>query len=95
MLMIQPTAMENLKALLAEHHPEENISLPGAAFRWMYNHSMLDGAKGDCVVLGASRMEQLQMNMEMSQAEPMKQEVVDFMNEWWKSTKHLCPTYFR
>jgi len=88
-------AMEKLKELLAEHHPEKTISIPEAAFRWIYNHSLLDGSKGDCVVLGASRMEQLQMNMEMSQAEPMKQEVVDFMNEWWKSTKHLCPTYFR
>jgi aflatoxin B1 aldehyde reductase len=88
-------AMESLKELLVVHHPEENISLPEAAFRWIYNHSLLDGAKGDCVVLGASRMEQLQMNMEMSQAGPMKDEVVTFMDQWWKSTKHLCPNYFR
>ena len=88
-------AMERLKDLLAEHHPEENISVPGAAFRWIYNHSLLDGAKGDCVVLGASRMDQLQMNMEMSQTGPMKEEVVSFMEEWWKTTKHLCPLYFR
>jgi aflatoxin B1 aldehyde reductase len=88
-------AMEKLEALLAEHHPEENISLPGAAFRWIYNHSVLDGAKGDCVVLGASRMDQLQMNMELSRAGPLKEEVVSFMTDWWKSTKHLCPVYFR
>ena len=45
--------------------------------------------------MGVSRMEQLQMNMEMSQAGPMKEEVVSFLDEWWMSTKHLCPTYFR
>ena len=55
---------------------------------------MLGGAKGDCVVLeeclvlvdcvlqGASRMEQLQINMEMIQSVPMKVEVDTFMNEW-------------
>eukprot|EP00092_Neocalanus_flemingeri_P012094 GFUD01013038.1.p1 GENE.GFUD01013038.1~~GFUD01013038.1.p1 ORF type:complete len:329 (-),score=132.54 GFUD01013038.1:146-1132(-) len=88
-------AMEKLKVLLAEHHPGDNISVPEAAFRWIYNHSKLDGSKGDCVVLGVSRMEQLQMNMEMSQAGPLKEEVVTFMEEWAKSTKHLCPAYFR
>ena len=88
-------AMEKLKELLAEHHPEENVSIPEAAFRWIYNHSLLDGTKGDCVVLGVSRMEQLTMNLEMTKAGPLKKEVVDFMDEWWKTTKHLCPTYFR
>ena len=75
-------AMESLKELLAVHHPEENISLPGAALWWIYHHSLLDGAKGDCVVLGASRMEQLQINMEMSQAGPIKEDVVPFEDEW-------------
>jgi len=87
--------MERLKELLTQYHPEENISLPEAAFRWIYNHSKLDGSHGDCVVLGVSRMEQLQMNLEMTQAGPLNKEVVSFMNSWWSSTKHLCPTYFR
>lgn len=45
-------AMEGLKSLLAEHHPEEEITVAAAAFRWIYNHSQLDGSKGDAVVLG-------------------------------------------
>jgi len=88
-------AMEKLKELLAQHHPGEEITIPGAAFRWIYNHSLLDGSHGDAVVLGASRMEQLTTNLELSKTEPLHQDVVTFMEEWWKSTKHLCPIYFR
>jgi len=88
-------AMERLKALLAEHHGED-VGVAEAAFRWIYLHSALDGGKGDCVVLGASRMEQIKMNMDLStKAEPLAEPVVKFFDEWWKSTKHLCPTYFR
>lgn len=88
-------AMEQLKSLLLEHHKNEAVSVPEAAFRWIYNHSMLDGSKGDSVVLGASRMEQLEQNLKLVEAGPLAEPVVKFFDEWWKSTKHLCPIYFR
>ena len=89
-------AMEKLRELLLQHHKEEDISIPEAAFRWIYHHSKLDGEKGDCVVLGASRMEQLEMNLKFSACKnTLAKPVVDFFEEWWNSTKHLCPTYFR
>ena len=89
-------AMENLKELLQNNHPNENISIPEAAFRWIYNHSQLDGEKGDCVVLGASRLDQLEMNLKYSACDGvLAKPVVEFFEEWWSSTKHLCPTYFR
>ena len=81
--------------LLVEHHPDSAISVPEAAFRWIYNHSALDGARGDAVVIGASRLDQVNANLELSQAGPLKPEVVTFMDNWWRSTKHLCPQYFR
>ena len=34
------------------------IKVPEAAFRWIFNHSALDGSYGDSVILGASRVEQ-------------------------------------
>jgi len=88
-------AMETLKELLEKHHPDEKITIPEAAFRWIYNHSLLEGEKGDAVVLGASRMDQVTFNLKMSKSEPLHSEVVTFMDDWWKSTKHLCPQYFR
>ena len=35
------------------------IKVPEAAFRWIFNHSALDGSYGDSVILGASRVEQV------------------------------------
>ena len=88
------SAMERLKCLLAEHHSEE-VSVPGAALRWLYHHSELDGAQGDCVVLGASKVEQVRENLVLGEQGPLAQPVVHFFEEWWRSTKHLCPIYFR
>jgi len=89
------SAMDTLASLLATHHPEEEVTVAGAAFRWIYHHSALDGSLGDCVVLGASRTEQIRMNLELSRAGPLAEPVVAFFDDWWKSTKHLCPVYFR
>jgi len=88
-------AIEKLKSLLVEHHPQENVSVAEAAFRWIYNHSKLDSSKGDAVVLGSSRVEQMEENLDFVCKGPLAQPVVDFIHNWWLSTKHLCPTYFR
>ena len=88
-------AINRLKELLAEHHPREGVSVAEAAFRWIYNHSLLDGEKGDAVIIGSSRLQQLETNMELAGKGPLAAPVVEFMDEWWKSTKHLCPNYFR
>jgi hypothetical protein len=86
---------ENLKALLAAQYPEGEVSVPEAAYRWLYHHSRLSGEHGDCVVVGASRPEQLMTNLGYTLRPPLDKPVVQFFNEWWKSTKHLCPKYFR
>ena len=54
--------------MLIKHHPDAAITIPEAAFRWIYNHSALDGARGDTVVVGASRLEQVTTNLELSRA---------------------------
>jgi len=89
------SAIEQLKTLLQEHHPNENISVPEAAFRWIFNHSALDGSYGDSVILGASRVEQVRMNMELSKRGHLHENIVAFFDDWWKSTMHLCPSYLR
>jgi len=88
-------AIENLKTLLLEHHPEENVTVAEASFRWIYNHSKLDAAKGDAVVLGSSRVEQMEENLNLVTKGPLAKPVVEFFENWWLSTKHMCPTYFR
>jgi len=87
-------AMTKLQELLKEHQNEE-VTVAEAAFRWIYNHSMLDAQKGDAVILGCSRLEQLEMNLQLSQKGELAKPVVEFFDDWWNSTKHLCPNYFR
>ena len=70
-----------MTGLLTQHHPGENISIPEAAFRWIYNHSALDGARGDAVVLGASRLEQVATNLELSRAQPLHASAVSATKE--------------
>ena len=35
------------------------MKVPEAALRWILNHSALDGSRGDSVILGASKVEQV------------------------------------
>lgn len=88
-------AIESLKVLLSEQYPGEEVSVPEAAYRWLYHHSRLSGEHGDCVVVGASRLDQLATNLAYTQRPPLEKPVVQFFNDWWKSTKHMCPKYFR
>ena len=88
-------AIARLRELLAEHHGGEEVGVAEAAFRWIYNHSALDGEKGDAVILGSSRLTQLETNLALAGKGPLAAPVVQFMDDWWQSTKHLCPNYFR
>ena len=88
-------AITRLRELLAEHHAGEEVGVAEAAFRWIYNHSALDGDKGDAVILGSSRLTQLETNLTLAGKGPLAAPVVEFMEDWWQSTKHLCPNYFR
>lgn len=88
-------AIEKLKTLLQVHHPEDGISVIEASIRWLYHHSSLDGTKGDTVIIGSSKIEQLEQNLSFVDKGPLHDKVVEFYNFWWSSTKHLCPSYHR
>lgn len=87
--------IEALKLLLEEVYPGEQVTVPEAAFRWIYNHSKLSAEHGDCVILGASRQEQLDMNLRLSLKPALEKPVVQFFNQWWESARSMCPKYFR
>jgi len=88
-------AINKMNDLLKEHHPDESISMAEAAYRWALHHSILDGEKGDRLIIGASRLEQLETNMSYLTKGPLAEPVVSFFDDWWKSTAHLCPSYLR
>jgi len=86
-------AINKMDQLLQEHHP--GTSMAEAAYRWCLHHSCLSGEKGDRLIIGASRLEQLETNLSYLEKGPLAEPVVAFFEDWWKSTAHLCPSYLR
>jgi len=86
-------AIDGLKELLAEIYGADKVSVPEAAYRWLYHHSQL--GDNDAVIVGASSLAQLEMNLGYTFQEPLDAKVVEFFEEWWKNTAHLCPDYHR
>ena len=86
-------AIENLKGLLKEIYPGENVTIAECAYRWMYHHSALKD--NDAVIVGASSLGQLDMNLDYTDKPALDARIVEFFEAWWKNTSHLCPQYFR
>ena len=53
------------------------ISILEAAVRWTQYHSAVDASLGDAVLIGVSRIEQLDPIMQASQGGPLEEKVVE------------------
>lgn len=71
---------------------EQGISQAELAYRWVYYHSALDTAKGDFLILGASKPEQITQTVEGIKKGPLKPEVVKGVDEVWEIVKHEAIT---
>lgn len=65
------------------------ISGHAAALRWTTWHSHLDAACGDAVIIGASKIEQLDENLDILEQGPLPEGLVDIMNRMWDDVKAL------
>lgn len=75
----------------AEKHGITSIE---ATYRWLAYHSMLNGDRGDAILIGASRLNHLKQNMEAVKAGPLPEDVVEAVNTAWTITKGDSPEYF-
>lgn len=66
-----------------------------AALRWLAFHSSLDGGRGDGVILGASKLHQLEQNLVSFEKGPLPGGVVDAFDRAWALTKEDSPEYYR
>lgn len=73
----------------------EGIPMVEAAYRWLVNHSQMDADKGDGILLGASRIEQMTQNMAAAQKGTLPQTILDAMNAAWEIAKPDSPAYFK
>ena len=83
-------AVEIIKEAAEKH----GISTVEATYRWLAYHSMLNGERGDAILIGASKLHHLQQNMETVKAGPLPEEVVAAFEKAWAVSKKDSPEYF-
>ncbi len=80
---------------LTERCGELDVTHVEVAMSWLLNHSMLDAEQGDAIILGASRIEQLEENLKAITAEPLDQSILDILDAGWETIRPNCFKYFR
>ena len=75
---------------------DESITPTDAALRWLYNHSQLDGEKGDGVILGASSIKHLEKNLEAANnKKPLPQNILEAIEKAHAMCVPVAPPYAR
>ncbi len=83
-------AVNLLKAACGRH----GMTTVEAAYRWLSHHSMLKEARGDGIIIGASKLNHLMQNMEAMKAGPLPEDVLAAFEEAWKTARPDSPDYF-
>lgn len=84
--------------LIEQAAQKHNLTLLEIALRWCIHHSALKTrVKGgnDGVIIGVSRLEQLEGNLADLEKGPLPDEVVETLDEAWLIAKSTAPTYWR
>jgi len=83
-----------LVSKVLEETYNKEVSLLEASMRWLNHHSML--ADGDGLILGFSKMDHFQQNIDAVRvSEPLHEAVVNAFDEAWNRIKSDCPKYYR
>lgn len=70
-----------------------SISGHAAAIRWTAFHSILDGAYGDGVIFGVSKMEQLHKTLDALGAGPLPDELAEAITAIYATVEGFEPPY--
>lgn len=83
-------AIEVIKKVINQY----GITCIEATYRWLTYHSMLNGERGDAVIIGASKLSHLRQNMEAVKAGPLPEDVVEAFEAAWMVCRADSPEYF-
>ncbi|KAH9814637.1 NADP-dependent oxidoreductase domain-containing protein [Melampsora americana] len=83
-------ALEIVKDALKAH---PDINLVSVAMRWLQHHSALKSK--DAIILGASSVDQIEMNCSHSEEGPLPEDIVASVDLAWETVKAECPSYWR
>ena len=75
----------------AEKHGFTSVE---ATYRWLAYHSMLNGERGDAIIIGASKLPHLLQNMAALKAGPLPDDMLEVFKSAWAMTKNDSPEYF-
>lgn len=73
----------------------ENIPMVEASYRWLVNHSMMKSELGDGILLGASRIYQMEQNLIATTKGKLPQSILDAMDAALEIAKPDSPAYFK
>lgn len=65
-----------------------------ATYRWLAYHSMLSGNRGDAILIGASKLDHLEQNVNAIKAGALPEDVVEAFDKAWQLTQGDSPEYF-
>lgn len=74
---------------------ELEIEPAEAAFRWLVHHSGLDPAQEDGIILGASKLQQLDQNLAAAEKGKLPDAIVNSFDAAWEEASACCPEYFQ
>ena len=80
--------------LIKQAGEEYGISTIEATYRWLSYHSMLNGDRGDAIIIGASKLNHLIQNMNAVKSGPLPDDIVKAFDQAWEITKGDSPEYF-
>ncbi|KIJ65225.1 hypothetical protein HYDPIDRAFT_27944 [Hydnomerulius pinastri MD-312] len=78
---------------LSESLTRYKVTGAEAALRWLQHHSLLTAE--DAILIGASSLHQLEVNVKACEGGPLPDEVVKLLEEAWTTYKGRAPPYFR
>jgi aflatoxin B1 aldehyde reductase len=89
-MYVKPSYLEAL-AEWEQIANEEGCSKAELAYRWVSYHSPLKPEQGDGIIIGASRLEQLDQTIKGLKKGPLKPETVKAVDAVWEKVKHDAP----
>ncbi len=90
----KPSFFEAVK-MIKKSCAEQNISISEAAYRWLVWNSMLNVNRGDGIIIGASRISQLEQNIDAAGKGKLDEKIAASFDEAWEMCKKDAPEYFR
>lgn len=73
----------------------ENLPMAEASLRWLAYHSLLDSTSLDGIIVGASKLEHLQQNLDAICKGPLPERLVEAYNKAWEIVQDDSPEYYR